>query len=223
MGLLFSRKKKPDPLPPEDLGTANIAKQVDAQTITVEHTDQPIIDAAIVRVDGTKTETAAQKAAEQKAAMRGAPIYEFESSLDPAKRSRTWYLSMAIFFAATVALTIVLRFYLSSVVLVLLALVLFTSATRKNKRLRVRFFSMGLALNEQFYPWREFTKFWVLYEPPALKQLHLQRRSRVINELSIDLANENPLKIRDMLLPLLPEDPTKEETRVDLVTRTFKL
>ncbi|MFO0705070.1 MAG: hypothetical protein U0517_03885 [Candidatus Andersenbacteria bacterium] len=78
-------------------------------------------------------------------------------------------------------------------------------------------------LNEQFYPWREFSKFWILYEPPTLKQLHLQRRTRVINELSIELLNENPLKIRDILLPLLPEDPSKEESHVDLVARTFKL
>lgn len=226
MGLIFNRKKKPEPIPQEDVGNANIAKQVRAQTVTIqrdgvartEHVSQPVVSASVVQSTHGKV-----AAVNQAHIDRGAPVYEFETLSDPHQRSRGWFIGMAIFFAAVVALNIVLRLYMSAVVIVLLALILFTTATRKNKKLMVRFFAAGLGLNDQFYPWHEFSKFWVLYEPPALKQLHFLRRTRLINELSIDLGSENPLKIRDMLLAFLPEDPTKEETRVDLVTRTFKL
>jgi|GEM_PF-1270957 len=225
MGILFNRTKKPEPAPaPDDLGTANIAKQVQAQTVTVQrhgvtttqHVSQPVVDGHVVT-------NSVAPASEDGQADLGEPIYQFESTTDAHQRGRGWFIGMAIVFSLLVALNIILHLYMSAVVIALLSLILFTNATRKNKQLIVRFYASGLGLNQQFFPWREFSKFWILYEPPTLKQLHFARRTKLINEITIELAGENPLKIRDMLLPLLAEDATKEESRVDLVTRTFKL
>jgi hypothetical protein len=207
---IFNRKPKTEPEPVPDIGNANIAKQVKYKTLHIERpaaTIQPqVVTQSAPESDPSK------------------PFYEFNTSLDGGvQRSRGWYIAMAIFFGIVVAVNVVLQLYMSAIVVVLLGLLLFTTASRKKQPIKVRFFAKGLELQEKMYPWSEFEKFWILYEPPTLKRLFFKRRGRVLSELVIELLDENPLKIRDLLLPLLPEDQSKEESRVDLVTRSLKL
>ena len=230
MGIIFNRKKPVEPVV-EEIGNANLAKRLRMQTVTVQRNGvtttqqvaKPVVEGSVVGVEGREAGPSSLSMLGSAEAQRGQPFYQFETTSDPNERGRGWYITMAIFFAGVVALNVVLELYLSAVVIVLLALIVFTTTTRREKKITARFYGTGLKLNDHFYPWSEFSKFWILYEPPALKRLHLQRRSRLINELTIELGRENPLKIRDLLVALLPEDQSKEESRMDLVTRTFKL
>lgn len=223
MGIL-RRTKKVEPIEPE-IGNANFAKQVKTSDLKIQHpvaTRQPLNSQQAVEA----SKAAAAKKPAQPAATgddHGEKIFEFASTADNAKRGRKWYIGMAVFFSAIVALNIVLQLYMSAVVIVLLAILVFANATRKPKSIQIAFLAGGLSIGENFYPWSEFENFWILYEPPGLKKLFFKRHGRLLNELSLELADQNPLKIRDMLLPLLPEDPSKEESRIDLVTRTLKL
>ena len=228
---LFRRKKKEPPPPPVEEGHANLAKQVryaapSATLVAPPPTARPTLTAAQT---GTKTAPAQTLPKSDEpfygdlSKPIGTPIYQFETTAARSvERSRRWYIGTSIFFSVLIAINIVMSLYMSAVVILFAALLLFMIAARKPEKLSVKFFGNGLGLNAEFHPWSEFEKFWILFEPPVLKRLHLQRRARIINELTIELANENPLKIRDLLLPWLPEDPTKEESRVDLVSRTLK-
>lgn len=210
---LFRRTKKIEAPEPE-VGNANFAKQIKAQSLRLEHP-------SIKNKKETKSDT--KQFVPIKAGEKGESIYEFTSCANAAKRTRNWYIGMAVFFSAIVAINIVIKLYMSAIVTVLLAILVLTTATRKNKKFKVRFLALGLEVMDNFFPWSEFEKFWILYEPPALKKLYLKRRNRVISEVIIELGDENPLKIRDLLLPLLAEDKSKEESKIDLVTRTLKL
>jgi hypothetical protein len=212
---LFGRKKAETPTPAVvDEGHSNLAKQVKYQSLLQD--DQPATGDAQQR-------TATTLSASFHAA-KGSPIYEFTTTMvQTVQRSKRWYFGMAIFFSALVALNIVLHLYMSAIVVALLAIVLFVNVSRKPMALRVGFFANGIKLNDDFYPWSRFEKFWILFEPPALQELHLKKRTKLINEIVIELTDQDPLKIRDLLLPWLPEDSTKELSRVDLVSRVLKL
>jgi hypothetical protein len=212
---LFGRKKAEMPTPAViDEGHSNLAKQVKYQSLLQD--DQAS--------SGSSQPTPSTLSASTFHAAKGSPIYEFSTTMVPTvQRSRRWYFGMAIFFSALVALNIVLHLYMSAIVVALLAIVLFVNVSRKPMALRVGFFANGVKLNDDFYPWSRFEKFWILFEPPALQELHLKKRTRLINEIVIELTNQDPLKIRDLLLPWLPEDSTKELSRVDLVSRVLKL
>jgi hypothetical protein len=214
---IFNRKPKVEPAPAPEVGNANIAKQVKYKTLHID-SSSPATRVATSPVVAQTTQSAPIEADPSK------PFYSFTTSLDGGvQRSRAWYITAAVFFGIIVAINVVLQLYMSAIVVVLLGLLLFTTASRKKTPIQVHFFAQGLELQEKMYPWSEFEKFWILYEPPTLKRLFFKRRGKILSELVIELANENPLKIRDLLLPLLPEDQTKEESRVDLVTRSLKL
>lgn len=224
---LFRRKKKEPPPPPVEIGNANLAKQVKyaspVTTVTAPAQSRNVVPAGNSAADQPANQKVEHVLASDLSKPLGTPIYQFETTSAPnVTRTRKWYIGTAIFFAALIAINILLGLYMSGVVILFAALLLFMVSARKPTKMTVQFYSNGLALSEDFHAWSEFEKFWILFEPPTLKKLCLKRRARIINELTIELADENPLKIRDLLLPWLPEDPTKEESRVDLVSRTLK-
>ncbi len=245
MGLFKRKTETVKEAPAEPEGRANIAKQISGHAISIEKSSTSARDtrkevSAKANASGqittdldNKTEQLRRiarnnkygKVQQQSAAQsQGRPFYQFDTRLKPyGKRSRAWYVLISIFFAGVIALNIYLAYYMSAIVLVLLATLLFVSASQKNHKIKVSLYTNGLKLDNKFYPWMDFENFWILYEPPGLKQLHLKRHSKVIGELIIELLDEHPLKIRDLLLPLLPEDATKEERNIDFLSRTFKL
>ena len=206
---IFRRKQNLPPPAPEE-GHANLAKQVGFEATPPQVSGQPH---KTIAATPAVTQAEAEK-----------PIYEFETTVQrDIKRNRGWYVGWALFFAAAIGLNIWLKQYLGAVTFTILAIILFVTVSQKPNRIKVGFYAKGLALGDKRYFWHEFENFWILHEPPELNCLHLKRRTRVLNELTIELKDESPLKIRDVLLAWLPEDPTREESRVDYVTRSLKL
>jgi len=204
-------RRKPNlPPPATEIGHANLAKQVRTEsTRPVQAAPQNV--AAHATAAATPTDSSQ-------------PIYTFETTAQRnVQRGRGWYVGWSIFFALAIGVNLWLRQHMGVVALTLLAVILFITASQKPKKIRVGFYADGLHLGEQKFAWHEFENFWILHEPGQLNRLHLARRTKVFNELMIELGDENPLKIRDLLLAWLPEDPKREESRVDYVTRTLKL
>lgn len=209
-------RRKPTPLPQvTEVGHANLAKQVRADGM------RPAQVAA--QVVASPQATAATVAAAP-APTSDEPIYTFETTIQRnIQRGRGWYVGWSIFFALAIGVNVWTRQYMGVVALTLLAVILFVSASQKPKKIRVAFHADSLHIGEQRFAWHEFENFWILHEPGQLNRLHLARRTKVFNELMVELGDESPLKIRDLLLAWLPEDPKREESRVDYVTRTLKL
>ncbi|MFO0702747.1 MAG: hypothetical protein U0514_02645 [Candidatus Andersenbacteria bacterium] len=202
----FGRKKETPPPPPEE-GRANLAKQLRVGTPRPAASAPQVAPIAPVQP-----------------ADDGSPIYQFQTTIQrDVRRGRGWYVGWSLFFAAAIGVNIWLHQYLGAVALTLLVVLLFVSATQRPKPITVSLYASGLTIGKQRYPWHEFVNFWILSEPPELNRLFLKRRTRVLSELAIELGDEQPLKIRDLLLPWLPEDPTREESRVDFMTRSLKL
>ncbi len=223
MGIFNRKKEDLIQQPKEPEGNANLAKQLGQSQVHIEKPTTPVEEKP------QTPEQIAQKkyepiSAPAQTTSQGKPFYQFQTTPTAhGKRKKGWYIGMSIFFTAIVILNIFLGLYMSAIVIVLLATLIFIGASREPKNILVAMYSNGILVADQFYPWSEFKKFWILYEPPDLKQLHLKRTAKIVSELVIELGDQHPLKIRDLLLPLLAEDKTKEESRVDLVSRTLKL
>lgn len=212
MAILGIGRKKEAPPPPPEEGHANLAKHV--------RTDS-VLNAQAQHAQSVAPST--QQLASP-ASDNATPIYSFETTIQrDVQRSRGWFIAWSIFFAAAVLLNLWLHQYLGAVALTLLAVLLFFSVSQRPKKIKVALLATGLTIGKQHMAWHELENFWILHEPPDLNRLHIKRRARMLNELTIELGQENPLKIRDLLLPWLPEDPTREESRVDFVTRSLKL
>lgn len=136
-----------------------------------------------------------------------------------APRNDNWYLWLGIAAAVLITIAILTKTYIVAVTFFLLAVVLVMFAQKPVKRMRVRITDTGLEVRNRFYPYHTLKNFWVLYNPPHVTTLNFSQREKISLYINIEIEDQDPVKLRDILLEYLPEDENKEEDFVDAVAR----
>jgi len=82
----------------------------------------------------------------------------------------------------------------------------------------------GIQVGRDFYDYKKLKKFWIIYEPPEIKNLYFETYQILKRELSIPLDNINPVKVREVLLKYITEETEiDEESSIDRWSRLLKL
>lgn len=136
-----------------------------------------------------------------------------------APRNDNWYLWLGIAAAILITISILTKTYIVAVTFFLLAVVLVMFAQKPVKRMKVRITDTGIEVRGRFYPYHTLKQFWVFYDPPHLTTLNFSQREKISLNINIELEEQDPVAIRDLLLQYLPEDENKEEDFVDTVAR----
>lgn len=143
---------------------------------------------------------------------------------DPSPRSHRWYLWFGILAALMVGLGVFTDNFLFSIIVVLVALIIFLRNWRRPANLYFAFTPQGVHIGRTFYPMKEFKSFWIVYRPPAVETLYLEFNSMWRSSLAIPLQGKNPLQIREVLLQYLPENlENDEEPLADALARMLQL
>lgn len=138
------------------------------------------------------------------------------------QRPQQWYIFFAVIGILFVVYAIFTANYLFALIVVILAIVLNQFFHKKPETINVALTREGVAIDNDFYPYAsDLTSFWILYSPPDVKKLTLERGSSVQPNLTIELEEQNPLKIREILLNYLPEDVEQEESQIDATFRRW--
>jgi len=137
-------------------------------------------------------------------------------------RHKSWYIFLLVLAGILVVYSIIVTNYLFAIIVVMLAIIINTLTRKEPQILNIAITTKGIKINEKLYTFDEdLASFWILYNPPDLKTLNFSRQQRFLPELTIQLENQNPLKIRELLLDHLTEDVEKEEHVADKVARKF--
>lgn len=102
-------------------------------------------------------------------------------------------------------------FFLISVVMIVLAF----------KEKRATFWEItrhGITIDTAFFSFQDLKSFWIEYQPGRIKELSLKSKKWYHGYFKIPLNQENPLKIREMLLEFLLEE-RHEDTLVETISR----
>ncbi len=137
-------------------------------------------------------------------------------------KSPLWF-GLAIL--AGLALTIYFFFqkdFLTAVLFLLLLIVIVVFAKMPPRTIKIELDGLGIKLNQRRLPYQQIKSFWIVYEPPAVKTLNLETTARLNRFLTLQLAEENPVKIREYLAKHLSEDLDKGEQFSDKLSRTLK-
>lgn len=139
------------------------------------------------------------------------------------KKTRGWYFGITIFLLVLVLVGIFTQSYLFLLIIALVILIYYIRSRREPATINFGITEDGLEVGEAFYPYKNIKNFWIIYEPPEVKNLYVS--FKVLRpSLSIALLNQNPIKIRKILLNYLQEDLTKEnESFADGLMRMLKL
>lgn len=135
-------------------------------------------------------------------------------------RPKSWYIILLIVAILLIVYALITANYLLAIIVVMLAIVINTLTRKKPDILNMAITQKGVLISNNLYTFEEdLDTFWVLYNPPDLKTLNFTRQQRFMPQVTVQLNNANPLKVREILLEYLEEDVEREEHVADKISR----
>lgn len=140
------------------------------------------------------------------------------------ERDRRWYILMGIIGVTLVVYALISGNYLFALVLVLFAIILFMHDMVEPMEIPIIITETGVVIGRKFYRFTEFSSFWVIYDPPAVKNLYFSLNGLLRHRIQVPLLNNDPRPIREYLEQFIEEDLEQEEEPLsDRISRLFKL
>ncbi len=82
----------------------------------------------------------------------------------------------------------------------------------------------GIQIGEKFYKYKDINNFFIIYEPPTISNLYIQMKTRLSPRINIPLGEQNPIKIRDILMNFINEDvDIDDEPFEDYMSKVLKI
>lgn len=163
--------------------------------------------------------------AENQAQNRGDIVLEWSfPEFEHHERSRGWYLAAFVIIVGSIVISAFSRNYTFIALIILFTIVVLARVRRNPPPVRLAIRDEGLEISQRFYTWSELKEFWILYKPPTIKKLYFHFKSTLRPALDIDLMEQNPIKVRQVLSQFLLEDTAREEEPTgDQITRFLKI
>ena len=137
-------------------------------------------------------------------------------------KSAYWYVIAAIIGLALVGFAIYQKSIITGIMFGLLTLVVIFYSRRSPRALTHKIDSLGITVGDTVHPYKTIKSFWIIYEPEYNTTLNLETTAYLNREISLQLANQDPVVVRRFLKKFLFEDLEKEETITDTLARKLR-
>ncbi len=146
-------------------------------------------------------------------------------SFEEHERSRSWYVLAVIVAILCLLYALWDRNFLFAIIVVIIGATLYQRLLRTPEEVGFCIREDGLEIiGQAFYPYKDIRNFWIIYEPPKVKDVYFMFSVGLRQPLRIPLETENPLHIRKVLSRYLPENLEREtEPTIDALGRMLKL
>lgn len=140
------------------------------------------------------------------------------------ERSLLWYVIMLITSIAFIVIAIMNSNFLFAVIIVMTIVILILQERRDPLELNIKIMEAGIEIGEKFYKYKDISSFFIIYEPPITSNLYIQMKTRIAPRLNIPLKEQNPIKVRDILMNFLSEDVEKDDEPLsDYLSKILKI
>lgn len=148
--------------------------------------------------------------------------WHFPESEKP-ERPVSWYIVSFIISILLLLYSVITANFLFAVIIVMVIVILLLNQRKDIIEIDIEITGAGIEVGEKFYPYKDLSKFFIIYEPPTISNLYFEFKSKLKPALSIPLKKQNPVKIRDILIQFLEENiDMEEEPTSDFLTRWLK-
>lgn len=139
------------------------------------------------------------------------------------QRGPVWIGIAGSLSAAMIAYAILSGSWTMAMAFLALSIAYYIEHKQEPEDIETAFSEMGIKVGNQVFPFSIMKAFWIIYEPPFVKTLHIRFAKKHMADLTIQLGDQDPAKARNYLATQIPEWEGKEEATFDILTRTFKL
>jgi len=155
----------------------------------------------------------------------GRIIYQWQiQEYEKYDRNKKWYLMMGLVGSLLLLYAIVTANYVFALIVILFGMVLFLNDMQEPIKLPFTIVETGIVVGNKYYKFSELSNFWIIYNPPAVKNLYFSTSKLINHRIQIPLLNYDPRPIREYLSKFLKEDLEQEEEPMsDRIARIFLL
>ncbi|MFC1622587.1 hypothetical protein ACFL1Y_01155 [Patescibacteria group bacterium] len=149
--------------------------------------------------------------------------WSFPEYVNPP-RDKKWYIIATLIFLGLLLYSVLTANFLFGLIIIIATIILFIYHHKQEVEIKISLEHDGIRIENNLYKYNEFKKFWLVYDPPAVKNLYLELKVTFKPNIIVPLQNENPVEIRKFLKQYLEEDLEKEdEDTVEALERVLKL
>jgi hypothetical protein len=140
------------------------------------------------------------------------------------ERSKTWYILAFVIGGALLLYSILTANFLFGLIIILAAVIMGIQQHKEAGQVNFGIAEDGVLVGDKFFAYQDIKRFWLVYEPPRIKNLYLEFNSMLRPRLTIPLEDTNPIKVRKILLEHISEDLSKEsEPTSEALGRILKI
>ncbi len=139
------------------------------------------------------------------------------------KSTRWWVIAAILLLISTVIEAIVSNWTMLAATLIFGLVYWFTHEFHPPKHTKINISTLGIKVGHQEISFSEIEHFWIIYNPPAVKQLAFRLKDSFFPTLILQLEKQNPEAIRAFLEQYLPEVTDAKEGFTDAILRALKL
>ena len=143
------------------------------------------------------------------------------SEYEKHERSLAWYIAAGVLGFALFVWAIFTFNYLFALIIVLFSAIVYLRATSDPNMVKFLITAKGVRIGRREYQYKDIDRFWIIYDPPDVKKLYLAFKRSLAPRVMVPLKNQNPVKIREILLDFLFEDLEKEDEPMSEVIGRF--
>ncbi len=145
-----------------------------------------------------------------------APEYEM------IRGDRRWYLYLSLILFAIIGYAVFTNSPIMAITFILIGVVEYIYINKEPRTLTFKITPEGIFAGNELYPFENIKSFWILYEPPHIRVISLHTKGTLLPFIHIPVHDEDPVKIRGILLEHISEE--KQEMRfVDTLERLLRL
>jgi hypothetical protein len=93
----------------------------------------------------------------------------------------------------------------------------------QTRTINIEISEFGVKIGNSEIPWSNIKSFWIVYDQPFVRMLHIRTTGRAMPDIGIDLDSQDPVEIRRFMKRHVTELEGKKESFLDLSTRLLKL
>lgn len=140
------------------------------------------------------------------------------------ERGPVWYIVMFALAIGLLIYSIIFSNFLFAVVIVMFVVIVLMHDRKVPSELEIKIMDAGIEIGDKFFQYKDLKEFFIIYEPPVISNLFIRPKNKMTPTFNIPLLDQNPIKVREILMQFLDEDVNaEEEPTSDFLARLLKL
>jgi hypothetical protein len=145
----------------------------------------------------------------------GSLLYEWNvKEYEQYERPKQWYIILGCIACALILIGIFTNNFLFTLIILLAAIIVYLQSEQTPILVPVAVAERGIIIGRRFYPYDEFTEFYIIFIPDQVKTLYLETKSLLHPRIILDIDDIDAVALRNTLLRYIPENILKEEEPV---------